>query len=218
MKRVEVTARPDRSAIHPLHRVVVDDERLDRARLLAWRRDVPCSLALVEGAEPVAAVEAAAGRIDAVGDLAVAPVDGGCLVYVRQRRRARAPSLAAALAGGSLLVAPPITYAADGRVEFDVFGEAGDLRALVADVDDAVGVSIRSVDDGAGYSSVTPARLTDRQAEAVRVADRLGYFAVPREATVDDVAAAMGLAPETVSEHLRKAVARVVPTVARRRR
>jgi predicted DNA binding protein len=218
VRRVEVTARPEPSAVHPLHRVVVDDDRLDRAVLLAWRRDVPCSLVRVEGRDPVPAVEAAAARVDAVASVAVARVDDGCLVHLRQTRRAMAPSLAATLDRDSLLVPPPVTYGGDGRVEFDVFGTAPDLRALVAEVDDAVGVSVRTVDGGAGHSPLSSDRLTDRQAEAVRVADRLGYLAVPREATVDDVAAAMGIAPETAAEHLRKAAARVLPAVARRRR
>ncbi|WP_280588166.1 helix-turn-helix domain-containing protein [Halorubrum sp. Boch-26] len=45
-------------------------------------------------------------------------------------------------------------------------------------------------------------RLTDRQREVVRTAQRLGYFEYPREADAEAVAAAVGIARSTFAEHL----------------
>jgi hypothetical protein len=45
-------------------------------------------------------------------------------------------------------------------------------------------------------------RLTDRQREVVRTAQRLGYFEYPRETDAEAVAAAVGIARSTFSEHL----------------
>jgi predicted DNA binding protein len=39
----------------------------------------------------------------------------------------------------------------------------------------------------------------------LRTAHRLGYFAVPREASTAEVAAALGLDDSTVAEHLQRA-------------
>jgi predicted DNA binding protein len=52
--------------------------------------------------------------------------------------------------------------------------------------------------------------LTDRQREAVRAAVEAGYYAVPREASLADVAEAIGCAESTASEHLRRAEAAVM--------
>lgn len=45
-------------------------------------------------------------------------------------------------------------------------------------------------------------RLTDRQREVVRTAQRLGYFEYPRDADAEAVAAAVGIARSTFAEHL----------------
>jgi len=55
--------------------------------------------------------------------------------------------------------------------------------------------------------------LTDRQQEAVHAALEHGYYEVPREGTVEDVAATLDCAPSTASNHLRKAEARLVEAV-----
>jgi len=48
-------------------------------------------------------------------------------------------------------------------------------------------------------------RLTDRQREALRIAFHAGYFAWPRSADADTVAAEIGIAQSTFSQHLRTA-------------
>lgn len=47
--------------------------------------------------------------------------------------------------------------------------------------------------------------ITDRQMTVLETAYRLGYYDVPRQATQQDVASALGLCPSTVTEHLHKA-------------
>lgn len=47
--------------------------------------------------------------------------------------------------------------------------------------------------------------LTDRQLEVMQTAYDLGFYDVPREATIDDVATEIGLDGATVSEHLQRA-------------
>jgi predicted DNA binding protein len=52
--------------------------------------------------------------------------------------------------------------------------------------------------------------LTDRQREFLTAAKRHGYFEVPRECTLADLAGTLGVDKSTASETLRRAVARVV--------
>jgi hypothetical protein len=47
--------------------------------------------------------------------------------------------------------------------------------------------------------------LTDRQLEVLRTAYELGFYEVPREASIEDVASAVGVDGGTVSEHLQRA-------------
>lgn len=52
--------------------------------------------------------------------------------------------------------------------------------------------------------------LTDRQRECLLAAQREGYFAVPRECTLADLADTLGADKSTASETIRRATARVV--------
>ena len=48
------------------------------------------------------------------------------------------------------------------------------------------------------------AQLTDRQREILAAAVEVGYYEVPRQASHEDIADHLGIAPATVGEHLRK--------------
>jgi predicted DNA binding protein len=52
--------------------------------------------------------------------------------------------------------------------------------------------------------------LTDRQDEALRIAYEVGYFDVPRSASLEDVAEKLGIAPSSVSERLRRAQTQLI--------
>jgi len=58
--------------------------------------------------------------------------------------------------------------------------------------------------------------LTDRQREVMAVAVRIGYFAVPREATLGDVANEVGIGKSTAGEHLRRGMGHVAKILAER--
>lgn len=54
--------------------------------------------------------------------------------------------------------------------------------------------------------------LTDPQREALRTAYEMGYFEIPRGASLDDVAAELGITASSVSERLRRAQTQLVET------
>lgn len=67
---------------------------------------------------------------------------------------------------------------------------------------------------GAPASDATPTtRLSERQREVFRLAQREGYYAWPREVSADDLATELGLSKTTVLEHLRKAEAKLLGAV-----
>lgn len=54
--------------------------------------------------------------------------------------------------------------------------------------------------------------LTDLQHEALRVAYEMGYFDIPRRASLTDIAAELAIAPSSLSERLRRAQTHLLET------
>lgn len=57
--------------------------------------------------------------------------------------------------------------------------------------------------------------LTAEQRETLLVAHQLGYFSVPREADMDDIAAEIGVSNQAISERIRRAHSRLVEAYVR---
>jgi predicted DNA binding protein/PAS domain-containing protein len=88
-------------------------------------------------------------------------------------------------------------------------------RALTAVFPDAELVGYRTkrreVDAVVPGDVVAAAGLTERQRTAIELAHRSGYFAWPkRRSTPKDLAATLGIAPQTFLEHLRRSEAKLV--------
>lgn len=80
------------------------------------------------------------------------------------------------------------------------------LQGVMAAAGDAVGVRLRRVYP-VGPESPSPAGrwdLTPAQADAIRTALSMGYFAVPKESTASEVAAAMDISKTAFLERLRR--------------
>ncbi|MGQ3413863.1 helix-turn-helix domain-containing protein [Natrinema sp. LN54] len=105
------------------------------------------------------------------------------------------------------------TILADGCEFFDLFVrdrerfiELVDLLEPIANV--TIERVISDIDAPIQPSPVSWQQLsttiTDRQFEAIERATDLGYFSVPREATLTDIADEMGIDKSTAGEHLRR--------------
>jgi predicted DNA binding protein len=84
------------------------------------------------------------------------------------------------------------------RADFEDFGDRLDASGLRYDLQSVV------------HSDGTSGLLTDRQRECLDVAWRLGYFEVPRDCTLAEVADALDVDTSTVSETIRRGTARVL--------
>jgi predicted DNA binding protein len=80
------------------------------------------------------------------------------------------------------------------------------LQGVMSAAGEAVGVRLRRVYPVGPESPVAEARwdLTPAQAEALRTALTLGYFAVPKGATASEVAAELGISKSAFLERLRR--------------
>ncbi|WP_436936060.1 helix-turn-helix domain-containing protein [Halovenus marina] len=68
----------------------------------------------------------------------------------------------------------------------------------------------RLVPDGEADDAGTG--LTDRQRDAILTAHEMGYFDIPRRASLDDVAAELDIAASSLSERLRRAQSHLIKT------
>lgn len=95
----------------------------------------------------------------------------------------------------------------DGTMEFDLTATRDQFDAFGAALDDSGRqyelLTLVHTDD-------TDRLLTERQHECVAAAQRHGYFAVPRECTLAELADELAVDTSTASETIRRATARVV--------
>jgi DNA-binding CsgD family transcriptional regulator len=143
--------------------------------------------------------------------------DGGDELVYRCRSRAPGEFPSDAVESLGYPVSTVTVRTAPDRVRLRLSLPAADPLGDVIDALEATGGSARLerlTNSGGGDSRSDPvvvdrARLTDRQREVIRTAQRLGYFEHPRGASATEVADAIGIARATFSEHLAAAQRRV---------
>lgn len=102
--------------------------------------------------------------------------------------------------------------------EFPILVENGEMRFDLTATREQFEAFGSALDDtGREYELLTlvstdkrESLLTERQRECLTVAHRRGYFDVPRECTLADLAATLGVDKSTASETIRRATGRVV--------
>lgn len=195
---------------HPMHDFLVTHPEMDREELWAWRfvGTRPATLFRVVGSlEPY---RERIRDVETVADSTLTPVDADAFwAFVRAEPTSEEWDWILAFARESVVVVPPVVYTDAGAAVFEVLGDPDDLRALLADLPAGVDETVERV-GGSDPRRSPGAALTERQREVLEAAVALGYYDVPREATLEAVAAELGIAGSTVSAHLRKAEAAVV--------
>ncbi|NEU56319.1 helix-turn-helix domain-containing protein [Halorussus sp. MSC15.2] len=216
MKYLTLTLRQPRRTRHPMQNFIADSESVEREELLAWNllhgEDVEYVLFYVEGdVEPYREV---ISGVESVESFTLAPIDEESFyAYVRQVTRDADRRFRAAFAHRHLLVIPPIEYTGEGHMRFTVVGESDDLQTLLDGFPEGITATVEEVGDYDRRHGTVAGALTDRQFEAASVAAELGYYEVPKEATLADVAARLDCAESTASNLLRKAEAKVMGRV-----
>ena len=207
MKRVQFSATyPDR-LVHPLHRRVIEAGPVTRAELLTWSPTADATTLLWCDAD-AGATRSVVGAVDSVVDSEVVEDGDGTYAFLRQDGYEFAPAVLEAIAAAHVVFLPPVAFLETGAVRFEAVGEAsslGDFHDALADLGD---VAIERVHEFERTAS--PSRLTDRQRAALEAAVEAGYYEVPRDGAVADVAAALDCSTSTAGELVRKAEAAVI--------
>lgn len=103
-----------------------------------------------------------------------------------------------------IIVRTPIRWLSDGRLAVSLVGDDATLQSTIAEIPESVEVELAEIGEYNPESERPAELLTDRQLEVLDAALDVGYYSEPRQGTQADVADAVGLAPATVGEHLRR--------------
>ena len=167
---------------------------------------------LSEFSGDMARLEQLLGAEDSVLDFEVTRKTG--LAYIEYNQSPSMTQLFAILAAYSLILVPPVEYTDDygeRGVRLTVVGTESAITRITADLPSEIALYPERVGEYSPERGRLEDLLTDRQREVFETAVQLGYYKVPREATHEEIAAAVDRAPATVSEQLQRIEANLLP-------
>ena len=210
MKYLRLAVREPPESRNPMHTFVMESDEVALTQLWNWSttdEDVDVMLFRVVGDRDV--YTAALEETPFVTAYETVRLDEASFyAYVEHATRDADQPFREPFVDRRVLTLPPIEFAEDGETRMEVVGRPADVQGVVDGFPEGFEVRIDRVGSYEhGLDGAT--LLTDRQREAVAVALELGYYEVPRTASVEEVAAELDCAPSTAADHLRKAQARL---------
>ena len=207
MKSLRAILRFDEDALHPMHAHVCEAPYVEREAILQGHApgETGTMVLYVEG--DAEAYEDWLASLPHLESYEVSAGDeAGFFVFLRERLDADDP-LVGALQREDLIVVPPVEFRADRTLRLSLVGASSTLQAALDALPAGVTPDVTYVGD---YAVPVGDRLTERQREAVAAASDLGYYDLPREADIEEVATELDCAISTASDLLRRAEARLV--------
>lgn len=193
--------------------VVADSPNVVEARLLEWNpsaENVLTALYAVDGDADAFVDEL--GNSSVVVEFELTRLDDDrfyVLVVGRPSEAPRFQQILASVTRMGLIVVTPVVYR-EGTVHFRIVGESDVLQSMVDAVPSGFDLNVHEIGTFPDATTAPASVLSERQRAAVTAALELGYYESPRGATHADVAERLGCAPNTVTEHLQKAEAKLV--------
>ncbi|WP_313690786.1 helix-turn-helix domain-containing protein [Halorarum halobium] len=208
MRSLEVTFDQPEWMRHPMQQFLASTDDVRREELVAWQlhdtERLEYALFFVHG--DVDAYRDAIDEVESIRDWELAVVDRGRFyAYVEQRTREADRAWRQAFAERNLVVTHPIVYDERARMRMTIVGRADDLRAMLEETPESIRKTVHHVGSLDRRLGGVGTDLTGRQREALRTAMAAGYYEVPREGSLAEVAAALDVSEATASAHLRKA-------------
>ncbi|WP_232423918.1 helix-turn-helix domain-containing protein [Haladaptatus paucihalophilus] len=142
------------------------------------------------------------------------PDHGDGLVYLHCKLDDPLKSLLSNLQTAEVIIDMPIVFQRDGRLRITFIGEPELLRRVLDGTEELVDTELERTGRYQLESRRLRSLLTDRQREILIVAVEQGYYTVPRQASIREIADDVDLSVATVAEHLQKIEARVLSQVA----
>ncbi|MHC3437602.1 helix-turn-helix domain-containing protein [Natrialbaceae archaeon A-gly3] len=207
MRYLEVSLQQPLDKRHPIHQLVVEHESYDTSRLLDHHQDADNEHTLLFHLEgPRSPCEKALENMPSILEFEFAPCrDDTVYLYIRELLTKPDQIFVDAVFQPGLIAVPPIELRSDGMIRLKAIGPFDSIQATVENVSDLATVDILSVGEFHAGQIDSRAALTQRQFEAVSVAVECGYYCIPREGSLEDIAARLECSTGTAGELLRRA-------------
>ncbi|MDZ5810781.1 helix-turn-helix domain-containing protein [Halorubrum sp. AD140] len=196
--------------VHPIQAAVGDTDMTTRSDLVCWS-PTPDGTALVWFDADRATVGGLLDGVDTVVGVSLHEDKTGTYALIEEPQLELRQALLDTISDAAVAFPPPVVFYGNGSVRFDAVGPSAALSDLYGQLQEYTTVDIETV---RGYRpGVSSGLLTDRQREALTSAITVGYYEIPRNGTVADVADAIGCSRSTAGELLRKAEQSVITAV-----
>ena len=208
MQYCDLRVRLPDAMLHPMQAFIRSEDAVTYEEIVAWRAqpgtDLEYVLFYVEG--DLDRYTAAADDIDSVVHYEVSRIDDrSAHVWACEETRPADRAWRQAFVDRDAIVVPPIRYDDEAAMEMTLVGDAAAVEGLIAEIPPNIDVTVLEIGSYDRRGGTMAGALTDRQLEAIQIARELGYYDVPRAATLADVADALGCTEGTASVTLRRA-------------
>lgn len=210
MRYVRFTATPDPDARPELFDLIAATSWITETRLINWNLvgEHPAGLFVVTG-DHQRFVTALDGVPEVIDHDSTTLDAERFAVQLLLSLPSDVESVFDALTTEGLILVRPIVYR-DGSVYGSVVGQPAEVRTALDGLPSLISLSVEEISAFDGRRDVPTAALSPRQLEAVRTAVELGYYETPRRSTHTEIAAELGCAPSTTTEHLQKGQAKLI--------
>lgn len=204
MRYLELSITLPAEERHPMHQFLAEHDEYTVARQLYHHQYGASENAIVFHVKgPVDSYREKIQTVSSVIDFEIAPChDDSFYAYVRGEVTRPGKALIDAFSQPGLLLASPVEYRSDGTVGLTVIGPA---EAIQSAADAAGEAEVQKIGGFPPSSIDSRVDITERQLEAVTAAVESGYYKVPREGGIEDVADRLGCSTGTAGELLRRA-------------
>ena len=216
MKHVRITLDADgrEREVHPVYDLLVNAPYVNRSTAMHWNFDGEELGIMHHVVGDRERFEAAIAEIPEVLSYELVPAgDDAFYTYIRDAMTDPLREVFEITTRSPVVVVPPVEYGLDGSISYSVVGPSAEIQAAIDGIPDPIAVEVVEVSGLEATPGLLESLLSDRQRDAIEAALDLGYYEIPREAGHEAVADAIGCAPSTAAEHLRKAEAKLLRSV-----
>lgn len=205
VRRIRLKLVPPRGWFHPFEKEFI-------ANAVAWREaihemellDEETAMTLYEfGGDPETVREIAERRED-IYDYDLFESGDRLLAYAKFEPNVHVTGFIRLQRDLKVVVEDPARFTDDGGLRVALIGRMDRLREATQTLEDWVEVTVEQIGEYHPQDAQLFHSLTERQRKTLQTALELGYYESPRQATHEDIAAALDRTTATVAEHLQK--------------
>ncbi|ADD07679.1 HTH-10 family transcription regulator (plasmid) [Natrialba magadii ATCC 43099] len=214
MKQIRVQLTLDPNDLPPFYSIVSDSPDISELQLVDWNLaadDIGTIIYVVDGDE-----ERFRDALDGANGIVTTDVtkssQGWSYAVVKAKVHAIPlfDTLMELVGRAGMIVRKPIVID-DNCSHARIVGEPESLQSIINDVPSNFELRVDRIESFPGEVDAPEQLLSDRQQEVVSLALEMGYYDQPRGTTHAEIAAKVGCAPNTVTMHLQKAEAKLIP-------